>query len=76
MKNLDLTTSLPRTERSKGREKWIRLPFMRKVSTDSQKILRPFEFGPVFLYTYYINLKKLHDLMSRVTKPQENIFKN
>jgi len=46
--HLDLTTSIPRRSDLTRREKWIKLPFLGKSSSELIKILRSFGFKPGF----------------------------
>ena len=54
-KSLDLTTSLPRELRNKKRERWIRIPYLGKFSSQLSRVLRPFGFRLVFYNPFTLN---------------------
>jgi hypothetical protein len=61
-KSLDLTTSLPRELNQDKRKRWIRLPFLGKLSSELRRTLQPFGFRPAFynpitLRNLFVSLK-------------------
>jgi hypothetical protein len=63
-RTLDATTTLPRDTRNNNKDRWIRIPYLGKLSSHISRLLKPLHLRPAF---YNVNTLRNH--FSRLKDP-------